>query len=484
MAEAHASRELPYEAFQHIAAYSRQKGIAFFATAHDGPSLEFLESLNPPAYKIGSGEVYNWDFIARAAAKGKPLIVSTGMYDWAAVDELARCLQGAGNPEVVVLHCVTQYPTPPAEVNLRAMDALRQRLGCLVGYSDHTKGFHICLAAVARGACLLEKHISLDFNLPDAQDWKVSCGPHDLAEMISQMREVEQSLGVEEKFASPGEQASLQWARKSLVAARELPAGTVLEEAMLVAGGGHGHPSLAERGAARPANPAGGGGRSTPSLGRPRVMPRKVCIAITTRGNYAKMKSVIRAIEARPGLELQIVAGGMAILPRFGNTAQTMRDNHFRVDREVHFLVEGENPAAMAKSGGLAVIEFATLFGELKPDVVVVIADRFECLAIAMAASYLNIPLAHVEGGEISGSVDECIRHAITKLSHLHFPANPEAAQRIVRLGEDPATVFTVGPPAWTPCASWTWRTWPPPSPCRTSWARAPAWISTSPIWW
>ncbi len=230
-----ASRELPYEAFQHIAAYSRQKGIAFFATAHDGPSLEFLESLNPPAYKIGSGEVYNWDFIARAAAKGKPLIVSTGMYDWAAVDELARCLQGAGNPEVVVLHCVTQYPTPPAEVNLRAMDALRQRLGCLVGYSDHTKGFHICLAAVARGACLLEKHISLDFNLPDAQDWKVSCGPHDLAEMISQMREVEQSLGVEEKFASPGEQASLQWARKSLVAARELPAGTVLEEAMLVA---------------------------------------------------------------------------------------------------------------------------------------------------------------------------------------------------------------------------------------------------------
>lgn len=174
-------------------------------------------------------------------------------------------------------------------------------------------------------------------------------------------------------------------------------------------------------------------------------MPRKVCIAITTRGNYAKMKSVIRAIEARPGLELEIVAGGMAILPRFGNTAQTMRDNNFRVDREVHFLVEGENPAAMAKSGGLAVIEFATIFGELKPDVVVVIADRFECLAIAMAASYLNIPLAHVEGGEISGSVDECIRHAITKLSHLHFPANPEAAQRIVRLGEDPATVFTVG---------------------------------------
>lgn len=174
-------------------------------------------------------------------------------------------------------------------------------------------------------------------------------------------------------------------------------------------------------------------------------MPRKICIAITTRGNYAKMKSVIRAIEARPGLELQIVAGGMAILPRFGNIAQTMRDNNFRVEREVHFLVEGENPTAMAKSGGLAVIEFATIFDELKPDVVVVIADRFECLAIAMAASYLNIPLAHVEGGEISGSVDECIRHAITKLSHLHFPANPEAAQRIVRLGEDPATVFPVG---------------------------------------
>lgn len=230
-----ASRELPYEDFRRIADYSRQQGIAFFATAHDGPSLEFLDTLNPPVYKIGSGEVHNWDFIARAASKGQPLIVSTGMYDWAAVDDLARCLERAGNPEVVVLHCVTQYPTPPAEVNLRAMDALRRRLGCLVGYSDHTKGFHVCLAAVARGACLLEKHISLDFDLPDAQDWKVSCGPHDLSEMIRQVREVELSLGGEDKLISPGEQASLQWARKSLVAARDLPAGSVLEADMLVA---------------------------------------------------------------------------------------------------------------------------------------------------------------------------------------------------------------------------------------------------------
>jgi UDP-hydrolysing UDP-N-acetyl-D-glucosamine 2-epimerase len=172
---------------------------------------------------------------------------------------------------------------------------------------------------------------------------------------------------------------------------------------------------------------------------------RKVCVIITTRGNYAKMKSVIRHVQEAEDLELQLIVGGGAILPKYGNIMASPEAKDLRVDRVIHFLVEGENPVAMAKSAGLAVTEFSTAFENLRPDVVLVIADRFECLAIAMAASYMNVPLAHVEGGEVSGSIDESVRHAISKLSHLHFPATQEAAERLVRMGEDPATVFPVG---------------------------------------
>src|SRR4030042_3053393 len=172
---------------------------------------------------------------------------------------------------------------------------------------------------------------------------------------------------------------------------------------------------------------------------------RRICIIITTRGNYAKMKSVMEHISEIPELELQLVVGGGAILPKYGNIMGSLNGRELKIDRTIHFLVEGENPVTMAKSAGLALIEFTTVFENLKPDVVFVIADRFECLPIAIASSYMNIPVAHVEGGEVSGSIDESIRHAITKLAHIHFPATQKAAERIRRLGEDERTIFPVG---------------------------------------
>lgn len=172
---------------------------------------------------------------------------------------------------------------------------------------------------------------------------------------------------------------------------------------------------------------------------------RKVCIVLTTRGNYAKMKSVIREIQDDPRLELQLVLGGMVVLEKYGRILNTPEGKSLPVVRTINFVIEGESLSTMSKSTGLAMIEFSTAFDDLKPDVVVVIADRFECLPIAMAAAYMNIPVAHVEGGEVSGSIDESIRHAITKLAHLHFPASQEAALRIERMGEDPATIFPVG---------------------------------------
>ena len=174
-------------------------------------------------------------------------------------------------------------------------------------------------------------------------------------------------------------------------------------------------------------------------------MKMKLCLVITTRGNYAKVKSIIQAAENDSDVELQIIVGGGAILAKYGNIADSLATMGVKVDRRIHFLVEGETPVTMAKSAGLAVSEFTTAFENLQPDVVMVIADRFECLSIAMTASYMNIPVAHMEGGEVSGSIDESIRHAITKLSHVHFPATQEAADRIIKMGEAPETVFPVG---------------------------------------
>jgi UDP-hydrolysing UDP-N-acetyl-D-glucosamine 2-epimerase len=175
------------------------------------------------------------------------------------------------------------------------------------------------------------------------------------------------------------------------------------------------------------------------------VSKRKVCVVLTTRGNYAKMKSVIEKIEADEELELQLILGGMVVLEKYGRIAAMLDSQGRKPARTINFVVEGENLATMAKSSGLAMTEFSTAFQDLQPDVVIVIADRFECLPIAMCAAYMNISVAHVEGGEVSGSIDESIRHAITKLSHLHFPASQEAATRIANMGEDPTSIHVVG---------------------------------------
>lgn len=174
-------------------------------------------------------------------------------------------------------------------------------------------------------------------------------------------------------------------------------------------------------------------------------MKRKVCVVLTTRGNYAKMKSVIEAIENDGELELQLVLGGMVVLEKYGRIFDTLEEQGRTPVRTINFVVEGENLATMGKSSGLAMMEFSSAFKDLQPDVVIVIADRFECLPIAMAAAYMNIAVAHIEGGEITGSIDESIRHAITKLAHLHFPASQDAAERIRRMGEHPDSIHTVG---------------------------------------
>jgi UDP-hydrolysing UDP-N-acetyl-D-glucosamine 2-epimerase len=174
---------------------------------------------------------------------------------------------------------------------------------------------------------------------------------------------------------------------------------------------------------------------------------RKVCVVIGSRANYGSIKSVMRAVRAHSELRLQIIVGASALLDRFGSVVDIIERDGFVPDARVNMIVEGETPVTMAKSTGLGLLELPTLFELLRPDVVVTVGDRFETMATAVASAYMNIPLAHTMGGEVTGTIDESIRHAITKLAHLHFPANRDAADRIVRLGEDPETVHVVGCP-------------------------------------
>ena len=174
---------------------------------------------------------------------------------------------------------------------------------------------------------------------------------------------------------------------------------------------------------------------------------RRVCVVITARASYARIKTALAAIDARPDLELQLVVGASAILDRSGDVSARIVADGFEISERVYMVIEGENLVTSAKSTGLGLIELATVFDNLQPDVVVTIADRYETLATAAAATYSNIPLAHVQGGEITGSIDEKVRHAITKLADLHLVANEQAAERVMRMGERPDTVHVTGGP-------------------------------------
>jgi UDP-hydrolysing UDP-N-acetyl-D-glucosamine 2-epimerase len=174
---------------------------------------------------------------------------------------------------------------------------------------------------------------------------------------------------------------------------------------------------------------------------------RKVCVVVGSRANYSSVKSVMRAVQAHPDLRLQLVVGASALLDRFGSVVDVIERDGFVADAKVTMIVEGETPATMAKSTGLGLLELPTMFELLKPDVIITVGDRFETMATAVASAYMNIPLAHTMGGEITGTIDESIRHAITKLAHVHFPATRRAAERIVRMGEDPDAVHVVGCP-------------------------------------
>ena len=175
---------------------------------------------------------------------------------------------------------------------------------------------------------------------------------------------------------------------------------------------------------------------------------RKIAVVITARASYSRIKSALRAIQMHPDLELQLVVAGSLLLDRYGKAADNIEKDGFTINEKVFMVLEGENPIAMAKTTGLAVMELSTVFFNLKPDAVITIADRFETIATSIAAAYQNIPLVHIQGGEVTGNIDEKVRHANTKLADLHLVSSEDARERVLKMGENPETVINIGCPS------------------------------------
>ncbi|WP_298247545.1 UDP-N-acetylglucosamine 2-epimerase [uncultured Christiangramia sp.] len=175
---------------------------------------------------------------------------------------------------------------------------------------------------------------------------------------------------------------------------------------------------------------------------------RKICVVVTARPSYSRVKTALTAIQEHPDLELQLVIAGSALLDRYGNAIDFIEKDGFPISAKVFMVLEGENPTTMAKTTGLGVMELTNVLYNLKPDAVISIADRFETIATSIAAAYQNIPLVHLQGGEVTGSIDEKVRHANTKLADLHLVCTEDARERVIKLGEDPSKVINTGCPS------------------------------------
>jgi len=224
--------ELSAESHYELWIHCKELGIIFLSSPFDEISADFLEDLGVAAFKIPSGEITNWPYLKHIASKGKPMIMSTGMSSLSEVDDAVKIVREAGCQELVVLHCVSNYPADPADINLRAMQTMSKAFDIPIGYSDHTTGTEVPLAAVSLGATVIEKHFTLDRRLP-GPDQEASLEPDELKTMISGIRSIELALGDGRKEPAQSESSTAAVARKSLVAAENIPSGTTLNESSI-----------------------------------------------------------------------------------------------------------------------------------------------------------------------------------------------------------------------------------------------------------
>ncbi len=226
------SLELKPEEYIQLQSYCNFIGIAFLSTPFDSDSIAFLKTLDMPFWKIPSGEITNYPYLRQLAQTGKPVVLSTGMSTLAEIQTAVALLKRFGTPEITLLHCNTEYPTPMEDVNLSAMATIAKATGLPVGYSDHTQGIEVPIAAVAMGATVIEKHFTLDKTM-DGPDHKASLAPEELTAMVAAIRHIEKAVGTGEKRPSPSEEKNIAIARKSIVAKRAIAKGEAFTEGNL-----------------------------------------------------------------------------------------------------------------------------------------------------------------------------------------------------------------------------------------------------------
>jgi N-acetylneuraminate synthase/N,N'-diacetyllegionaminate synthase len=225
--------KLKREYHKELQQYAKEKNIIFCSTPFSDSDVDFLDELGIPFFKIGSSDTNNLPLLKYIAEKNKPMIVSTGMSDMEDILEAVSIIRKSGNEDIVILHCTTQYPTPTYEVNLHAMLTMKEKCDVLVGYSDHTKGIEVPIASVAMGACVIEKHFTLDKNM-EGPDHKASLEPDELKEMVRMIRNIEKALGAKEKKPSEITMKVAEVAQKSIISNKDIKAGSVIKKEDLI----------------------------------------------------------------------------------------------------------------------------------------------------------------------------------------------------------------------------------------------------------
>lgn len=445
----------PLYFWKEIKKFCDQIGIIFFTTPMSRGAAIKLEELNLPLWKVGSGDLLDFVLLDYLASTGKPIILSTGMSTLKEV-ELAVDFLRSRIKDIYLLYCVSKYPAEANDFNFKTINYLNKLFGLGVGFSDHSLSYDTVLAAIKCGAVIIEKHFSLSRDLWGA-DHKVSLTPGEFKIMVEKIRKGNETkiknFGCFSKILDSNEKKFRPIFRKSLVAGMDIPAGTVLTKDMIYAMRPQkylaGMPSQnydealdhVVRQDLKKFDPI-----SRDILARSKNK-RKICVVITSAIHYSRSKKILETLASRSDIILQIVVAASALLDKYGNILNLLKNDGITCDAKVIMSVEGGSPVSMAKTAGLGILEFSNIFDNLSPDIVLVRGDRYEVLSAVIAAAYLNISVAHIEGGDLSGNIDESVRHAITKLSHFHFVTNEQAYKRVINMGEDPHCVFNIGAP-------------------------------------
>lgn len=433
--------------------YTERLGMIYLSTPFSRAAAERLHRLGVKVYKIGSGECNNYPLIEHIASYGKPVILSTGMNDISSITPAVEILRKYKIP-FALLHCTSLYPTPYANVRLGALQELKQAFpDAVLGLSDHSLGNYTCFSAVGLGASILEKHFTSDKTWP-GPDVSISIDPRELKDLIFGSRAIHYALGGK-KIILQEEKPTIDFAYACVVSIKDIKKGEdFTKENIWVKRPGTGeikavdYPRLLGKIAlcdiVKNQQISWKDAMDAFAQTNPATKKKKILFITGTRADFGKLKSLLATLNNSKLFDVHIFATGMHLLPSYGYTIDEIFKCGFP---NIHAFINHECPTTLGNILSNTIVGLGEYVKIIKPDMIVVHGDRVEALAGALVGSLNNIFVSHIEGGELSGTIDEHIRHSVSKMSHLHFVANEEAKKRIIQLGEDVNNIYVIGSP-------------------------------------